>query len=86
MIGEIAECRVEGDDLGPLMRCQPGLDPIITYIPGKPIEDVKRELGLDDVIKLAIGAKGEDAYGHRAEFVNLVRQAKSAAALQQQKN
>lgn len=40
----------------------------------------------DDVIKLALGAKGEDAYGHRAEFVNLVRQAKSAAALQQQKN
>ena len=35
------------------VRPQPGLDPIITYVPGKPIEDVKRELGLDDVIKLA---------------------------------
>lgn len=35
------------------VRPQPGLDPIVTYIPGKPIEDVKRELGLDDVIKLA---------------------------------
>ncbi len=35
------------------VRPQPGLDPIVTYIPGKPIEDVKRELGLDDVLKLA---------------------------------
>ncbi|MBU1049337.1 histidinol-phosphate transaminase [Candidatus Bipolaricaulota bacterium] len=32
---------------------QPGLDSIKPYIPGKPIEDVKREYGLDDVIKLA---------------------------------
>ncbi|MEM7429079.1 MAG: VWA domain-containing protein [Pseudomonadota bacterium] len=39
----------------------------------------------DDVIRLATGSKGIDTYGHRAEFVNLVRQAKSAAALEQQK-
>lgn len=32
----------------------------------------------DDVIALANGAKGEDAFGLRAEFVNLVRMAKSA--------
>ncbi len=32
---------------------QRGLDSIKPYVPGKPIEDVKREYGLDDVIKLA---------------------------------
>jgi len=35
----------------------------------------------DDVIALAQGAKGEDKFGYRAEFINLVRLAKSAAAL-----
>ncbi len=39
----------------------------------------------DDVIALALGAKGVDEYGHRAEFINLVRAAKSAAALAPQK-
>lgn len=39
----------------------------------------------DDVIKLALGAKGIDEFGHRAEFVNLVRAAKTAAALAPQK-
>jgi Ca-activated chloride channel family protein len=33
----------------------------------------------DDVIALANGARGEDAFGYRAEFVNLVRLAKSAS-------
>jgi histidinol-phosphate aminotransferase len=32
---------------------QHGLDSIKPYVPGRPIEDVKRELGLTDVIKLA---------------------------------
>lgn len=32
---------------------QRGLESIKPYVPGKPIEDVKREYGLDDVIKLA---------------------------------
>jgi Ca-activated chloride channel family protein len=34
--------------------------------------------GYDDVAALAQGAKGEDHFGYRAEFVNLVRLAKSA--------
>ena len=38
----------------------------------------------DDVIELATGAKGTDPFGYRAEFVNLVRLAKSAAALERQ--
>jgi Ca-activated chloride channel family protein len=35
----------------------------------------------DDVIALAQSAKGDDEYGYRAEFTNLVRLAKSAATL-----
>jgi Ca-activated chloride channel family protein len=35
----------------------------------------------DDVARLAQGAKGSDPYGYRAEFINLVRLAKSASAL-----
>ena len=38
--------------------------------------------GYDDVIALGQSAKGEDPFGYRAEFLNLVRLAKSAAALQ----
>jgi Ca-activated chloride channel family protein len=36
----------------------------------------------DDVAALAQGAKGDDPFGYRAEFVNLVRLAKSSAALE----
>lgn len=36
----------------------------------------------DDVIALAQGARGEDRFGYRAEFINLVRLAKSAAAME----
>jgi Ca-activated chloride channel family protein len=36
------------------------------------------DYGFDDVIKLANGARGSDPFGLRAEFVNLVRLAKSA--------
>ena len=38
----------------------------------------------DDIIALASGARGEDPYGYRAEFVNLVRAAKTAKGLPQQ--
>ena len=37
----------------------------------------------DDVATLAQGAKGDDPFGYRAEFLNLVRLAKSASALPQ---
>ena len=33
------------------------------------------------MIALAMGAKGEDHFGYRDEFINLVRLAKSAAAM-----
>lgn len=39
------------------------------------------QYGLDDVIALAQGAKGEDPFGYRAEFVQLARLAKSAQGL-----
>ncbi|MDA7946036.1 MAG: von Willebrand factor type A domain-containing protein [Hyphomicrobiaceae bacterium] len=37
--------------------------------------------GYDDVIRLAQSAKGKDEFGYRAEFINLVRLAKSAPAM-----
>jgi len=40
------------------------------------------EFSYDDVVALAQGAKGDDPFGYRTEFVNLVRLAKSAAALE----
>ena len=40
------------------------------------------DYGYDDVIALAQGARGEDPFGYRAEFLNLVRLAKSAAAME----
>ncbi len=39
------------------------------------------KLSYDDVINLAQGAKGADEFGYRAEFINLVRLAKTAPAL-----
>ena len=40
------------------------------------------DFSYDDVAALAQGAKGDDPFGYRAEFLNLVRLAKSAAALE----
>jgi Ca-activated chloride channel family protein len=38
-------------------------------------------LSFDDVIRQAEGALGEDPYGYRAEFVQLVRKAQHARGL-----
>ena len=40
------------------------------------------DYGYDDVIALARGARGDDPFGYRAEFINLVRLAQSAAAME----
>jgi Ca-activated chloride channel family protein len=40
------------------------------------------DFSYDDVAALAQGAKGDDPFGYRAEFITLVRLAKSAAALE----
>ncbi|WP_410823422.1 vWA domain-containing protein [Methylobacterium oryzisoli] len=39
---------------------------------------------LDDVLRLALSARGEDPYGYRSEFLQLVRAAKTAQALSPQ--
>ena len=39
------------------------------------------DFSYDDVIVLAQDARGEDPFGHRAEFIRLVRLAQSAAAM-----
>jgi len=54
------------------VRPQRGLDPIKTYVPGKPIEDVKRELGIDDVIKLA---SNENPYGVSPKALTAMQEA-----------
>lgn len=44
------------DTTGPargLVKPQRGLNDITTYVPGKPVEDVEREFGISDIIKLA---------------------------------
>ncbi len=38
----------------------------------------------DDVLKLASGARGDDPFGYRAEFLNLVHLAKTASAMELQ--
>jgi Ca-activated chloride channel family protein len=38
-------------------------------------------MSYDDVLRVALGARGEDSFGYRSEFVQLVRAAKSAGAL-----
>ena len=42
-----------------------------------------KSYNFDDVIELAQSAKGEDKFGYRAEFINLVRLAKTAQVLPQ---
>ena len=41
-----------------------------------------KNFSYDDVVTLATSTKGKDEFGYRAEFLNLVRLAKSAAALE----
>lgn len=43
-------------------------------------------LTYDDVIKQANANKGDDPYGYRSEFINLIYQAKTAASLPSQNN
>jgi Ca-activated chloride channel family protein len=41
-------------------------------------EPYLKRFGYDEVIALATTARGEDPFGYRAEFLNLVRLAKTA--------
>ena len=40
-------------------------------------------MSYDDVLKIALGARGKDEFGYRTEFVQLVRAAKAARTLAQ---
>jgi Ca-activated chloride channel family protein len=40
------------------------------------------DFGYDDVVALANANKGADEFGYRAEFINLVRLAESAASME----
>ena len=56
------------------IRPQRGLDSIHPYVPGKPIAEVKREYGLDDVIKMA---SNENPLGVSPRAVDAMRNALS---------
>jgi len=43
------------------------------------------KFGFDDVLKIATAARGDDAYGYRSEFLQLVRAAKTASAMRSQR-
>ena len=45
------------------------------YVPGKPIEELQRELGLTDIIKLA---SNENPYGASPRALEAMRRARSA--------
>ena len=38
-------------------------------------------MSYDDVLRIALAARGDDGFGYRSEFVQLVRQARTAASL-----
>jgi Ca-activated chloride channel family protein len=45
-----------------------------------------KDFTYDDVVTLAESGKGADKFGYRAEFINLVRLAKSASGLKPLEN
>jgi len=52
-------------------KARPEVFTLKPYVPGKPIEDVKRELGLDDIIKMA---SNENPLGSSPKAIEAVRQ------------
>ncbi len=62
------ECRIGSE----IIKAREALAKIKPYVPGKPIEEVKRELGLTEVIKLA---SNENPYGPSKEAVKAMEEA-----------
>jgi histidinol-phosphate aminotransferase len=58
--------------IAPRIEPQPGLDWIKTYVPGKPIEEVQRELGIHDVVKLA---SNENPFGSSSKALAAIQEA-----------
>jgi Ca-activated chloride channel family protein len=44
------------------------------------------QFAYDDVLRIASAARGDDPFGYRSEFLQLVRAAKTASAMQAQAN
>jgi len=60
------------------VRPQRGLEKLRPYVPGKPIDEVKREYGLDDVIKLA---SNENPFGTSPKALQAMADALTAVHL-----
>ncbi|WP_017728021.1 histidinol-phosphate transaminase [Halalkalibacterium ligniniphilum] len=60
------------------MNIKPQIVGLPAYVPGKPIEDVKRELGLEKVIKLA---SNENPFGASPKVAEAIREAASKTAI-----
>ncbi|MCL5104051.1 MAG: histidinol-phosphate transaminase [Armatimonadetes bacterium] len=61
-----------------MIACRQCILDLKPYVPGKPIEEVKRELGIDDVIKLA---SNENPFGPSHVAIKAMREALNDAAL-----
>lgn len=57
--------------MGTIPNCREAIRDIIPYVPGKPIEEVKRELEIKDVVKLA---SNENPLGPSPEAVQAMRE------------
>ena len=75
MFPEIIKHGMKSKQEGVTPRLNPHLRKLRPYPPGKPIEEVQREYGLDDVIKLA---SNENPFGPSPSAVGIM--ASSAAA------
>ena len=60
------------------VRPQRGLNKLRPYVPGKPIDEVAREYGLDDVIKLA---SNENPFGTSPKAIEAIDAAMSGLNL-----
>lgn len=65
-------------EFDPAQWCVPGVRQLKPYEPGKPIGELQRELGLDDIIKLA---SNENPLGPSPQAVEAMRQALDEVAL-----
>lgn len=61
-----------------MLNCRKCILDLKPYVPGKPIEEVKRELGIDDIIKLA---SNENPFGASAKAVEAMKLAAESVSL-----
>lgn len=61
-----------------MLNCRKCILDLKPYVPGKPIEEVKRELGIDDIIKLA---SNENPFGPSPKAVEAMKNAAESMSL-----